>query len=249
MLLAQQLSDRQKALLQAIIDEYVGSAEPVSSRFLQQEGILDVSSATIRSEMMMLEQMGYLAHLHTSGGRVPTDKAYRYYVDTLEVDDIKLPERHKRRIHQAIEYANDDPQELNRVLARVLSELSDSVVITNITGTRDYVKIGLSELFSMPEFQEYDHIFGFTSFFDEFENLFERLNQHGLHEPNKTIRVMIGTEHPFDRVRQDTIMQSEYSLPRRLKGSVTVIGPTRMDYSRNIGLLRYIMERLSELYN
>ena len=81
------LNDRKKRILQAIIDEYINSAEPVSSGSIVKKYGLDFSSATIRNEMAELESAGYLDKPHTSSGRVPSDKGYRFYVNELLKDD------------------------------------------------------------------------------------------------------------------------------------------------------------------
>ncbi len=78
-----ELNDRKKQILQAIIDEYIGSAEPVGSRAISKKNELGLSSATIRNEMADLEEMGYLIQPHTSAGRVPSDSGYRFYVNSL----------------------------------------------------------------------------------------------------------------------------------------------------------------------
>ena len=78
-----ELSERKLKVLQAIISDYVRTAEPVGSRTLSKKPELDYSPATIRNEMADLEEMGYLTHPHTSAGRVPSDKAYRLYVNAL----------------------------------------------------------------------------------------------------------------------------------------------------------------------
>ncbi len=77
------LSDRKRKILQAIIDEYIGTAEPVGSRAISKKENLGLSSATIRNEMADLEEMGYLIQPHTSSGRVPSDEGYRFYVNSL----------------------------------------------------------------------------------------------------------------------------------------------------------------------
>ena len=78
-----ELNDRKKQILQAIIDEYIGSAEPVGSRAISKKNSLGLSSATIRNEMADLEEMGYLIQPHTSAGRIPSDAGYRFYVNSL----------------------------------------------------------------------------------------------------------------------------------------------------------------------
>ncbi|MBP3360152.1 MAG: heat-inducible transcription repressor HrcA [Clostridia bacterium] len=77
------LNDRKRKILQAIIDEYIGTAEPVGSRAISKVKELGLSSATIRNEMADLEEMGYLIQPHTSAGRVPSDEGYRFYVNSL----------------------------------------------------------------------------------------------------------------------------------------------------------------------
>ena len=81
-----ELSDRKKRILQAVITEYMGTAEPVGSRAISKKNDLGLSSATIRNEMADLEEMGFLIQPHTSAGRVPSDAAYRFYVNTMLTD-------------------------------------------------------------------------------------------------------------------------------------------------------------------
>src|SRR5438105_6645833 len=75
------MTDRQKKILEAIVEQYAEVASPVGSSLLAR--LFDVSSATIRAEMAELERLGYITQPHTSAGRVPTDKGYRYYVNQL----------------------------------------------------------------------------------------------------------------------------------------------------------------------
>ena len=77
------LDERKQRILQAVIQDYISSAEPVGSRTLARKYDLGVSPATIRNEMADLEMLGYLEHIHTSSGRVPSSKGYRLYVDSL----------------------------------------------------------------------------------------------------------------------------------------------------------------------
>ena len=77
------LNDRKRKILHAVIDEYIGTAEPVGSRAISKNQELGLSSATIRNEMADLEEMGYLIQPHTSAGRIPSDEGYRFYVNSL----------------------------------------------------------------------------------------------------------------------------------------------------------------------
>ncbi len=77
------LSERQRLILSAIVDDYIRSAEPVGSRSISKRGDVSYSPATIRNEMSDLEELGYLEQPHTSAGRIPSNRGYRYYVDHL----------------------------------------------------------------------------------------------------------------------------------------------------------------------
>lgn len=77
------LTDRQRMILTAIVDDYIRSAEPVGSRSISKRGDVGFSPATIRNEMADLEELGFLEQPHTSAGRIPSTKGYRYYVDHL----------------------------------------------------------------------------------------------------------------------------------------------------------------------
>lgn len=94
------LTERQRQILRFVVREYVASGRPIGSRALASGTGLGVSPATIRSEMAALEELGYLQHLHTSGGRIPTDQGYRYFVANL-MGDIELPSSERQAIlHQ-----------------------------------------------------------------------------------------------------------------------------------------------------
>ena len=120
------LSERKLKILQAIISDYVRSAEPVGSRTLSKKYDLGISPATIRNEMADLEEMGYLTHPHTSAGRVPSDKAYRLYVNAL-MEKKELSKEEKLVIAQRLQGSMNEFEKTIEHAAAVLSE------ITNLT--------------------------------------------------------------------------------------------------------------------
>ena len=123
----EQLDKRKKKILQAIIEEYIDTAEPVSSGNLVKE--LDCSSATIRNEMAELEQIGFIEKPHTSAGRVPSQKGYRYYVDELIRDD-KLSKKEMEFIKERLETKVNDLEDLTRIATTTLSEITHYKTIT-----------------------------------------------------------------------------------------------------------------------
>ena len=117
------LDNRKKKILQAIIDEYINTAEPVSSGTLAQKYNLECSSATIRNEMVELEKDGYLDKPHTSSGRMPSAKGYRLYVDELlKEDNISLEEI--KYIQSKLETRVNEIEELTKIATNTLSEVT-----------------------------------------------------------------------------------------------------------------------------
>ena len=129
------LSERKLKILQAIVGDYIRSAEPVGSRTLSKKYDMGISAATIRNEMSDLEEMGLLTHPHTSAGRVPSDKAYRLYVNSL-MKKYELPEEEKKVIEERL---SSNITELDRTLRRASQLLSELTRLTAfaMTPTQD----------------------------------------------------------------------------------------------------------------
>ncbi len=124
--MSEELDKRKKKILQAIIEEYIETAEPVSSGNLVEE--LNCSSATIRNEMAELEKIGFLEKPHTSAGRVPSQKGYRYYVDELVRDD-KISKKEMEIIRDRLETRVNDLEELTKIATTTLSEITHYTTI------------------------------------------------------------------------------------------------------------------------
>ena len=117
------LDDRKKKVLQAIVEEYINTAEPVSSGSIVNNYDLNYSSATIRNEMADLEKAGYLEKTHTSSGRIPSEKGYRYYVDELLKDDnISLEEI--KYISEKLETKVNEIEDLTKIATTTISEIT-----------------------------------------------------------------------------------------------------------------------------
>lgn len=115
------LDDRKNKVLQAVIEDYVATAEPVGSRTIARRYHLGVSPATIRNEMSDLEELGYLQQPHTSAGRIPSDRGYRYYVDCL-MESKEVTESEHDLIRRTFERKVSEIDRLVRETARLLSE-------------------------------------------------------------------------------------------------------------------------------
>jgi heat-inducible transcriptional repressor len=139
---ARALNERQAAILEAVVTEYIGSAEPVGSSHVANAPGVQVSSATVRSEMVALERDGYLVQPHTSAGRIPTDKGYRFFVDHLTQPGILGPTQHRQvssffeqvygEMEQMLERATGLLTELTSYAAVVVGPSHDSASIRSV---------------------------------------------------------------------------------------------------------------------
>lgn len=121
------LTNREKTILRCIIEDFIYTANPVGSRYISKKSDINLSPASIRNVMSDLEDMNYLTHHHTSGGRVPTDKGYRYFVDELmEFDSLINDEKDiiKSQVKEVDFSASEIYQEVSRILGRLSKEIS-----------------------------------------------------------------------------------------------------------------------------
>lgn len=117
------LDKRKKEILQAVIDEYINTAEPVSSATLVNKYGLDYSSATVRNELAELEDNGYLDKPHTSSGRVPSEKGYRFYVDEL-INDEDISVEEIKYIQNKLSTKVNEIEDLTKIATTTLSEIT-----------------------------------------------------------------------------------------------------------------------------
>lgn len=125
------LDERKKLILKAVVDDYISTAEPVGSKSLLVRNDFLVSSATIRNEMAELEERGYLIHPHTSAGRIPTDKGYREYVDSL----MQIPQLSDAETSKVKEFFDNGFEEIASVLENASHALAKSTGYTSVTLT------------------------------------------------------------------------------------------------------------------
>ena len=339
----QPLNERDRKILGTVVEEFVQTAEPVGSRYLTKKHKLDISPATVRNVMADLEELGFLVQPHTSAGRKPTDRGYRYYVDHLmgleplpmaerrrirkqlagsehlDVDEVldaaswalSAAARHMgvvsaprfeanvfRRVdfvllrpgrilvilvarsggvhHRPVEAEEVQSQDeldqmanyLNSVLhgltlyavkEKILSEMASEKAlydkllqkalalgnrILEDNPSQGELHLGdPSALFEHPEFATADQL---RAVFEAFEKkgmilkLLERASEA------QGVQVLIGQENPLQDLRNCAIVSAPYGRVGTTRGSLGVIGPTRMDYARVIGLVHYMSRLLGE---
>lgn len=236
------LTKRQEGILFAIIEEYAELAAPVGSVTLAK--LFDVSSATIRSEMVHLEMMGYIAQPHTSAGRVPTDAGYRYYVNAISerpeaIEDIaklgtglnheKSPDRSNRVLEVRI---NSQTRADFAIRGAVdsLVELTGNLGLATI-GDQLYIS-GISRLFTQPEFLDNQRVQDVAKLLDNLEPWLREAS------PGQPLNIFIGQENPIGKTSQVSLIISRFRSPYSDKSYIGVLGPTRQNYIRVMSLVR-----------
>ncbi len=332
------LNSRERQVLQAIIEEYINTAEPVSSGSIVSRYNLEYSSATIRNDMAELEKQGYIEKTHTSSGRIPSAKGYRFYVDELLNDEnISLDEI--QYIKSQLETKVDEIEELTKIATNTISEITHyttvaigpdasnniisdvkfislgnrilmAVVLTEngaiketiikydedisesqieslnylfnnklkgkpltkidkpmeeyiISSMEDQIHVikpiinqmnksleqtdhiyleGANNVFDFPEFKKIDTAKNFLNIIDTKEQVMEILNS-GL---AKDINIYIGEENEKEELKDLSIVTFRHTVGNKDFGTIGIIGPKRMDYSKVISVMKYISKKLNE---
>lgn len=226
------LTQRENHILRAIVNEYIASAQPVGSRFLGTRYGLGISPATIRTVMAALTEAGFLEQPHTSAGRVPTERAYRLFLEGTEASAPSVGEREKlaMRLRQA------GPTEAAVVLARQLAEVAGGVGVFVTAGQVRY--FGLANAFGQPEFADPRVAHYLAEVLDQAAEWLPRLTD----KPGR-LAVRIGQENDDFRAQRISI------LAMRLPGDrfVAVLGPTRMPYRKLAALFEYGAQEIGGL--
>lgn len=332
------MDERKKKILQAVIDEYVGSAEPVSSSALVEKYNLKYSSATVRNELAELEKSGYLDKTHTSSGRVPSEKGYRFYVDELiKEDDISLEEM--KYIQSKLDAKVNEIEDLAKIATTTLSEIThyttvaigpkpekqiieeikfvllgsrmlmvvivtdsglvketiikydeditqnqvetlnnlfnaklkgkplskidkpmEEYILSEITYSVDVIKPiieqinhiveeagtiyleGANKAFDLPEFKSLEIAKNFVNVLDEKELMLDILDS-GM---AKDINVYIGDENDKEELKDFSVVTFKHSVGDKDLGTIGIIGPKRMNYSKVISVMKYISKKINE---
>ena len=225
------MTERQAAILVAIIEQYAEVAVPVGSVTLAK--LFGVSSATIRSEMARLEELDMIHQPHTSAGRVPTDKGYRFYVNRLtetEHNEVPRIDRSARAIEARVQTHVDRADRAIRSAVDSLVELTYNMGLATI-GDELYLS-GMSNLFSHPEFAGGVHAQEVARLIDNLEPWLREA------APNEPLNVFIGSENPIGKSSGATLIISKFRSPYSDSSYIGVIGPTRQNYARTMGLVR-----------
>lgn len=235
------MTERQIQILAAIIEQHAEIAAPVGSVMLAK--LFGVSSATIRSEMVRLEEMGLIAQPHTSAGRIPTDAGYRFYVNMLTntPDNNLLPEfdRSARTIEARINPQSNHADRAIRSAVDSLVDLTHNLGIATI-GDELYMN-GIGNLFAQPEFAQTNHVQSVARLLDNLEPWLREA------APNEPLNVYIGAENPIGKTSGVSLIISRYRSPYSDRSYIGVLGSTRQSYAKVMRLVRHAGAMLEEI--
>jgi heat-inducible transcriptional repressor len=231
------MTERQKQILHAIVEQYAEVASPVGSQLLAK--VFGVSSATIRAEMAEMERLGFIMQPHTSAGRVPTDKGYRFYVNSLAEEKEALPARHAERALVARVHDAGLPERTIRNAVDTLVELTHNLGLATI-GNQLYMS-GLSNLFGQPEFIQPMQVRQVAELLDNLEPWLREA------APNQPLTVYIGRENPIGRSAGCSLIISRFNSPYSDRSYIGVLGPTRQHYRDVMNLVGRAGRALEEV--
>ena len=232
---------RRKSILNSAINRYIKNALPVASDDISEE--FDLSSATIRSIFSELEESGYLKHPYTSGGRIPTNKGYRHYVDFL-IQQIELMDDEKLRI------VKDCKREIRRLddalenTSEVISEITHYAGIVSFLESQERIFYkGISRIIDQPEFKDADKIRLLIKLMEEKGKLLDIVNR----DYTGKVKVYIGSELGWPEMENYSLIVTTYKLKNQPYGRLAVLGPMRMEYNHIIPALEYISDVLTDV--
>jgi transcriptional regulator of heat shock response len=231
---------RRKQVLAATINSYIRSGVPVASDEIAE--VFQLSSATVRNIFAELEKTGHLAHLHTSGGRLPTNEGYRYYVDFL-ISELELLGEQKESILRELKLEIREMDVMLEKISAVISLISHYAGIASFFEWHDKLFYkGISYVLDQPEFKDYQRIRLLIKLIEEKERLLDILNR----DIEGKVKVYIGKELGCAEINSCSLVVSSFNVKNKPSGRLAVLGPVRMEYKRIIPLLEYVSEVVSD---
>lgn len=234
---------RRKAVLRATINQYITGAAPIASEDIADE--FRLSSATIRSIFAELESDGYIRHPYTSGGRIPTKKGYRYYVDFL-ISQAELLEDQKKRIIQEYKKELSKFEDVLEMTSGVIAAMTHYAGMVSFMEWHDKLFYrGMSVILEQPEFHDLTRIRLLMKLIEDKRRLLDIINRHR----DDTTRIYIGEELGFPEMGECALVVSTYRMKDRPSGKIAVLGPMRMPYPQVISMVEYISTVMTAALN
>ena len=225
------MDERKLIILNTIIKEHIKTGAPVGSGVLVDKYRLDISPATVRNEMAELEEEDFIIQPHTSAGRVPTEKAYNLYLSSLK--EKQLAEKEAEVLKRALR-GNDEAS--FKQTAKEMAKISGQAIFWAFHKNNLYYT-GISNLFSQPEFSEPNLIYDISAIIDRMDEIID-----DIFSEVKETEVLLGSANPFGDSCSTIFSKYRRSGKTGLFG---ILGPMRMDYEKNLALVKYVAQRIT----
>jgi heat-inducible transcriptional repressor len=258
--------DRSDKIFDIIVRAYIETAEPIGSRVISEQSDLGLSPASIRTVMADLEEKGLLTQPHTSAGRVPTDKGYRYWIDYLMKPEA-LKENEKDRIHSEFQHVRSIEGLAGKV-SKVISEMTDNAALIYFKNLKKVSFLnqileklveeeklndlleedselfidGAFRIFEQPEFQDLSKMRTLLRAFSDKEEVLQIL----VNDSVTDLHVHIGSENTMGQFRSVSLVVKDCFVDNTAIAGVAVIGPTRMRYQKVISVVHFVADSLTE---
>ncbi len=223
------MEERLAQVLKLVIEEAIETGEPVGSERLVEAHHLAVSPATIRNWFAELESGGWIEQLHTSSGRMPTEKGFRLYIDELMLKK-PLPKKIQDDLQKVVSSTGEQNQKI-KILAKGVTALVGNAVVVGLNEA-DTFYTGLSLLFSQPEFKDWNNTVSLTQILDKLDEIMNRFRRQKFETPT----ALIGSQCPFGSVCGSIL----YTL--RDNTLFGILGPMRLNYKKGFSVLNAIKE-------
>lgn len=233
------MQERRKKILKAVVKEYQRTGQPVASLDLAKRWHFDFSPATARAEMLVLDKEGFLEQPHTSAGRVPTDKAFRFFIEEFGEDELNENER-ERVLAQMCKFHDDSMKEMAQFLANCSRGLGFSGMFGHLS---DWHGAGLKWLAEEPEFEDND-LKNIMKCFDSLEEDFNKF----FGDIDEETAIFIGQENPIKYLRNYSLVVTGFANEGG-RGVLGILGPKRMNYQKNKFVVEETRKRVSKQLN
>lgn len=235
------MKDRGSTILQAIVRNFIQTATPVGSEMLRKTFSFPFSSATIRNEMGRLEEEGFLHSPHISAGRIPTEQGFRFFVANCR-DDLtevrpNIEKEFTQKLHQHLQEKRQDEKVYDAI--SVLTSLSPNVAFGSIPSNEKMFFLGFSNVLQQPEFSQNPAVA--SGIFKVLEHNFEEVLRSL--EVEEEVKIFIGNENVIPEIQSCSLVVTKFDMGKRA-GFLGILGPMRMDYSKNIVALEVAREFL-----
>ena len=231
------LVERQLKLLEHLVEEHITTGQPVASKLLADQYPEQLSPATIRNELAELEELGYIFQPHTSAGRVPTEKAYRVYINQPQNTKATITGQEQQVLGRAAHADGGDSESAVKELAKVLAACAHEAVFIAFADDAVFYT-GLSHLFDKPEFHNPLAVITMSRILDHFDEAISELyrNQNNA-APSEHIAVSLGKANPFGTDCGTVWAQIGGGHSVRMIG---LFGPMRMPYRNHMARLQFL---------